>query len=88
MDGAVAGGCPCETFEKVGKGFEAVSRMQRKVVAGWEDWVDPCVAMGCLWHEHIETKSFVGEEDEMRRIANVEDFSAVPKGRAGKAWEG
>lgn len=39
---------PYETLEVVKKQWETVSRMQSRGSAGWEDWVDPCVAMGCL----------------------------------------
>lgn len=40
--------------------------MQGRGSAGWEDLVDPCGAMGCLWHENKETRSCGDEEEKIR----------------------
>lgn len=65
--------------------FAAVSPIkksprQRAVV--WEDWLDPCVAMEYLWHEHKETTSCVDEE-KTRWRAPVESLSMPTKVKAG-----
>ena len=63
---------PYDTFEVVKKQSGSVSGMQSRSTAEWEDRVDPCVAMGCLWHEHKETRSCVDEEEKIRWRAQVE----------------
>lgn len=70
---------PESVFEKVEDRWSLMSKMQERACVDWEDRVNPCVAMGCLWHSHRETVSCVEEAEKKAWIEGIERLVLLPR---------
>lgn len=77
---------PENVFAKVEDRWSLMRSMQERAVIDWEDRVNPCVAMGCLWHTHKETTACVDSVEKQRWIEAIERLVLMPRrGRLEKS---